>query len=83
MAKVFDQAGDDTGPPGLVAGSDAGAVVAMEILVEQQVIAPIGIALKFFGTAENRSPSGFIAQKDRGEAIGDLLCHLEQVHQLA
>ena len=34
-AKIFDQTGDDAGPSGLVAGADAGAIIAMKILVEQ------------------------------------------------
>ena len=32
---------DRPGPAGLVAGADAGAVVAVEVLVEQQVVAPV------------------------------------------
>ena len=83
VAKIFDQTGDDTGPAGLVAGANAGAVVAMEVLVEQQVVASIGIALKLFGAAKDRAPAGFVTQKDPRQATGDLLRHLEQVHQPA
>src|SRR6516165_964611 len=83
MSEVFDQTGNDTRPPGLVTGADAGPVVAMEVLVEQQVVAPIGIALKFFGAAKDRAPAGFVTQKDPRQATGDLLRHLEQVHQPA
>ena len=35
LAEQLDQAGDDPGPAGLVAGADAGAVVAVEIFVQQ------------------------------------------------
>src|SRR6516162_1184563 len=83
MTEVFDQTGDDTGPSRLVTGADAGPVVAMEVVVEQQVVAPIGIALKFFRAAKDRAPAGFVAEKDLAQPIGDLLSHLEQIHQPA
>jgi len=66
-----------------VTGADAGAVVAVEIFVEQQIVPPIRIALEFFGTAEHRPTPGFVAQKDPGQPIGDLAGDLEQVHRLA
>src|SRR5215472_1177850 len=65
MPKDFDQRRHQPGPAGLVTGADAGAVVAMEIFVEQQVIPPVGIALELFGAAEHRPPPILIAQKDR------------------
>jgi hypothetical protein len=40
FAKDFDQTRHQSGPPGLMAGADTGAVVAVEILVEQQAVAP-------------------------------------------
>src|SRR5262245_18867281 len=76
LAKNLDEEGDDASPTRLVAGADAGAVVAMEIFVEQQVIAPVGILLEFLRSTEHRPPAGFIAQEDPGQAIGDLLCDL-------
>ena len=38
MPEDFDQRRHQPSPSGLMTGADAGAVVAMEILVEQQVI---------------------------------------------
>ena len=38
--EVVQHERDQSGPPGLVTGPDAGAVVAVEILVEQQTVAP-------------------------------------------
>jgi len=35
MPKNFDQRRHYTGPPGLMTGTDAGAVVAVKILIEQ------------------------------------------------
>ena len=82
-AKVFDQTADNPGPSGLMAGPDAGAVVAMEVLVKQQVVVPIRITLKFFGTTVHRPTAAFVAQKNPNQAIGDLMRNLEQINQLA
>ena len=47
MAKEFDQLRDDPGPARLVAGSEACAIVTVEIFVEQDVVFPLRIGLKF------------------------------------
>src|SRR5438105_15770313 len=83
LPEDIDQTGDDPRPSRLVAGAEAGAVVAVEVFVEQQMIAPMGIALKFFGAPEYRPPAGFVAQEDPGQPIGNVLSDLEQIHQLA
>jgi len=44
-------------PPGLVAGTDAGTVVAVKIFVGKHIIAPFGIRLKLFSGTENRARS--------------------------
>src|SRR6516165_9192678 len=41
------QASDNSSPTGLMAGAEAGAIVAVEVVVEQDEIPPIGILLKF------------------------------------
>jgi hypothetical protein len=56
FAENFDECGNDPGPPRLMAGADAGAVVAMEIFIEQKIVPLLRIELKLFGTTENRSP---------------------------
>src|SRR5262245_22121839 len=45
-SKQRDQRGDQCGPPGLMAGADAGAVVAVEVLIEQNEIPPVRIVLQ-------------------------------------
>src|SRR5262245_49083865 len=51
--------GDYAGPPGLVTRPQAGPVVAVEILVEQDEIAPVWILLKLPGASIHRpSASG-------------------------
>ena len=66
VAEEFDQLGDDTGPARLVAGSKARAIVTVEIFVEQDVIFPLRIGLKFLRTSVHRPPARPISQKDPG-----------------
>ena len=56
-SKEFDQFRNDTRPPGLMAGSQAGAIVAVEIFVEQQVVFPEWIRLEFLRSPVNRPPA--------------------------
>src|SRR5258708_33399220 len=55
----LDQLCDHAGPTGLMAGPEARAVVAVEVLVEQDVILPLGIGLEFLRAAVHRPPAGF------------------------
>ena len=71
------------GPAGLVARAEPGAVVAVEVLVEEDVVAPVGIGLELLRAAVDGSPAVLVAQEDAGEPVGDLLGHLEEVHHLA
>jgi hypothetical protein len=66
-----------------MAGPDAGAVVAMKVFVEQQMVAPIRITLKFLRTTVHRPAAAFVTQKNPSQAIGDLMRNLEQTRQLA
>src|SRR3954465_5299259 len=59
----LDLLGDDAGPAGLVAGADPGAVVAVEVFVEQQVVAEVRVFLKLFGPAERGSAAIFVAEE--------------------
>src|SRR5271166_5817629 len=45
-AEKFDQLCDHAGPTCLVAGPESRAVIAVEVLVEQDVILPVGIGLE-------------------------------------
>ena len=51
VAEEFDELRDDTGPARLVAGAQARAIGTVEIFVEQDVIFPLRISLKFLCTA--------------------------------
>ena len=66
VAEKFDQLRDDTSPARLVAGSKARAIVTVEIFVEQDVIFPLRIGLKFLRASVHGPPARPISQKDPG-----------------
>src|SRR5271170_2160991 len=72
-----------TGPASLMAGTDAGAVVAVEILVEQDQVAPMRVGVERLGAAIERAPSVGPAPEDGEDSAGNLLGDLEQREQLA
>ena len=82
-AEDLDQLGDDSGPAGLVAGAQARAGVAVEVLVEKNVVSTVGIGLEFLGTSENGPPPALITHEDAPKSVHQLLAHFEQVHQPA
>ena len=51
------QAGDDSRPAGLMTRTQASAVVAMEVFVEQHAITPMRIVLKGRIASEHRTPT--------------------------
>src|SRR6185503_20181198 len=76
----MDDARDAAGPTGLVARAETGAVVAMEVLVEEQQITPVRILLKHRRPAVNRTPPLLVAQEDPAQTMPDLFGDLIQVH---
>ena len=60
-------------PSGLVAGAEAGAVVAVEVLVERNVVAPVRVLLELLRAAEHRPPAALVAQEDALQTSRDLL----------
>ena len=69
-------------PAGLMTGTESRAIVAMKVLVKEDVVAPVGICLEFLRATIDSSPAVFVAQTDTGESVGDLLAYLEEVHHL-
>lgn len=55
----------------------------MEVLIEQDVIAPVGIGLELLRPAENRPSIVFISLENPDQPPGDLLAHLIQVHHIS
>jgi hypothetical protein len=79
----FDQPPDQTGPPGLMACADAGAVIAVEILVEENMVAPMGVGLELVLAAIDRPAPVLIAHEKFGQPGDDLLRDLEEIHLMA
>jgi hypothetical protein len=50
-------------PSGLVAGADAGAVVAVEVLVEEDVVSPMWVGLEICRAAKHRPASRAVPNK--------------------
>jgi len=57
LAALLNKLGDQCRPSGLVARSDASAIVAMKVLMEIDEVAPVWIVLKFLKPAINRAMS--------------------------
>ena len=55
---------DEAGPAGLMARAETGAIVAMEVFVELQAIAPVRVLLEFCGPAEDGSTPVLAPQED-------------------
>ena len=70
FAALLEQLGYQAGPAGLVAGAEAGAVVAVEVFVEQDVIAPMRVGLELVGAAEHGTAAVLVAKKEPGQAAG-------------
>src|SRR5262245_45070485 len=60
--------GDDAGPSRLVARTEPGAVVAVEVLVEQHEIAPVRILLELLDPSVDRPPALRVSEEDARQA---------------
>src|ERR1700733_12520286 len=78
-SKDLDQRGNKPSPSGLMARTDAGSIVSMEVLVEQQMILPMGILLEFLDTSEDRATAVLVTQKDAAQPCRDISGNLEKV----
>ena len=63
-----------------MAGSQAGPVVAVEVFVKQQAIAPVRIVLKLAGSSKDGTSSVVIFEEQARQPPRDLLGDLIQVH---
>src|SRR5215510_9021295 len=82
-AEEFDAYGHESRPACLVAGPQSGAVVTMKVLVEEEVVAPMGVRLERLGPPVDGPATAFIAQKDAREPRCDLPGHLKEGQHLA
>src|SRR5262245_55152295 len=69
-AEELDQPSDETRPARLMAGAQARAVVAVEVLVEQDQVAPVRVRLEFSGASVDGASALLVAQEQTREAQG-------------
>lgn len=62
-----DDVSHDPRPPGLVGGAQAGRVIAVEVLMEHQVVLPVRVVLQAVDPAEAGSPAVRTDEEDRHE----------------
>src|SRR5437879_967716 len=55
--KQMHHAGDNAGPASLMAGAEAGPVVAVEVFVEQDQVTPVRVFLELLRAAVDRPPA--------------------------
>ena len=70
----------DARPPRLVARAEPAPLSPVEVLVEEEMVSPVRVRLKFLAATEDRTAPVEAAPEDALEALGELLGDLEQVH---
>src|SRR5205823_4438469 len=78
LSGLLEQLRDQPRPARLVIRAHTRAVVAVEVLVEEQVVAEVRIALQLLRLAERRPAAVSIAQEEGGKPPRDLRGHLRQ-----
>src|SRR5271155_5962929 len=63
-----------------MAGAQAGTIVAVKILVEQQQVPPVRVVLESRHTAVNRAPARPVASESSNQAVGYLLGYFVERH---
>src|SRR5512138_3419680 len=61
QAEELDGLGHETGPAGLVAGAQSRPVIPVEVLIKQDVVAPVGVGLELLRAAVDGSPAALVA----------------------
>src|SRR5580692_1630831 len=79
LSTLFDQLRDQAGPASLVTRTNASAVVAMEILVEEQQVLPMRIALEQFGPTGYGTTTVLAAHKNMNQAARNFSCHFPKI----
>src|SRR5438309_7110946 len=81
LAALLDGLGDEPRPARLVAGADAGALVAVKILVEEEKVAPVRIDLERPGGTVHGAPAVAAAQEQADEPARQLARDVPEVEQ--
>src|SRR5689334_4215431 len=78
--KQVHGARDDARPAGLMTRAQARAVVAMEIFVKQDAVAPVRIFLDLLLAAIHWPATVLVFKEDALKAVRDLFGHLVKIH---
>src|SRR6185369_14495496 len=81
--KEIQRQRDESGPARLMARTESRTVVPVEVLVEQDVVAPVRVLLELLRSTVDGPLPISVAHEDRGQSSGDLLGHFEQRHLLS
>src|SRR6267142_3925499 len=81
LAALLDELGDEPRPARLVAGADAGALIAVKILVEEEKVAPVWIDLERPDGAVHGAPAVAAAQEQADEPARQLARDVPEVEQ--
>ena len=81
--EVVNQIKHQTTPSRLVTGTNAGPIITMEVLIKQEIILPIGVALKGPLTAKDWSKAFSIACENGNESVREILGNFVEVCHLA
>src|SRR5215212_8452411 len=80
-APFIDERRDQCGPAGLMRGAQPLAGLGVEVLMEEDEIAPVGILLEFAAVAVDRPPAGRVTGEDADQTVRQIIGHLEQCHR--
>src|SRR5271157_4889762 len=83
LSALLHQLRDDAGPSGLVARSNSGSRIAVEVLMEQHQVTPMRISLELFEIAEHRPAAILIAKKNVRHPARKFSRYLPQSHHLS
>jgi hypothetical protein len=73
VTRALQERHDQGCPTGLVAGAETSAGIPVEVLVEEQAVAPMRIGLQEHLFAENRTTTIRTAPEDSDEASGKIV----------
>src|SRR3989442_659732 len=80
---LLKQLRHNSSPTGLVAGTDASACIAVEVLVKQRVVTPVRVGLKGLVRAEDRATPILSTHKNVRESTRELIGYLPERELLA
>src|SRR5271169_4441015 len=83
LSALLHQLRDHAGPSGLVARSNSGSRIAVEVLMKQNQVAPVRIGLELFEITEHRPAAIFIAKKNVRHPARKFSRYLPQGHHLS